>query len=360
MHENHHLEKRGGVWYFRLRHQGKQFYRRASKGISQARTKRDQWLDEFENYGDFLDRISVVDLSETEFVEVVAVWSKKQEIRIKQGQIKNSTWRDWRSVVNNRILPFMGSLPIGAVDIPTIERFLDSLNCGPKRINNILVPVRSIFKYAKRQGYIAINPMDDIDNLKLEQPDISPFDTEEMHSIIHAIPEQYKAFTITAFFTGMRFGEIAALRWESINFKRRLIQIRETLVYGEIGRTKTMRSKRDIVMLMPVYDALASLEVKGKFVFLDREGALLTPDHYRKVIWKPALKKAEIEYRPPIQTRHTFATLAIDSGEALGWVQKMLGHGSLQMIYTRYYSWVKQTARSDGSAFEAKSLLKSL
>ena len=90
------------------------------------------------------------------------------------------------------------------------------------------------------------------------------------------------------------------------------------------------------------------------------KGVLMTTDHYREVIWKPALKQAGVTYRPPIQIRHAFATLAIDSGEVFGWVQEMLGHGSLQMIFTRYYSWIWQKTRSDGSAFEARSRLKSL
>lgn len=77
----------------------------------------------------------------------------------------------------------------------------------------------------------------------------------------------------------------------------------------------------------------------------------MTPDHIREVIWKPTLAKVGLAYRPPMLTRHTFATLMIDSGEDLGWLQRMLGHGSLQMIYTRYYSWVKKTTRNDGSAF---------
>jgi len=110
-------------------------------------------------------------------------------------------------------------------------------------------------------------------------------------------------------------------------------------------------------MLTPVYDALCFLQQNGQYVFRNREGDLMTTDHFREVIWKSALEKAGVKYRLPIQTRHTFAILAIDSGEALGWVQEMLSHGSLQMIYTRYYSWIKRKNRSDGSAFEARSLL---
>ena len=62
----------------------------------------------------------------------------------------------------------------------------------------------------------------------------------------------------------------------------------------------------------------------------------MTTDHYREVIWKPALKQAGVTYRPPIQIRHAFATLAIDSGEVFGWVQEMLGHSNIAttQVYT--------------------------
>jgi hypothetical protein len=65
----------------------------------------------------------------------------------------------------------------------------------------------------------------------------------------------------------------------------------------------------------------------------------------------PALKKAGFEYRPPMQTRHSFATMMLSFGEDIGWVQHMLGHSSLQMIFTRYYSWIPRKTRNDGSAF---------
>lgn len=90
---------------------------------------------------------------------------------------------------------------------------------------------------------------------------------------------------------------------------------------------------------------------KSKHIFLTKDGDRMNPDHYHKVVWTPALKKAGLEYRPPIQTRHTFATMMLSFGEDIGWVQHMLGHSSLQMIFTRYYSWIPKKTRNDGSAF---------
>jgi integrase len=157
------------------------------------------------------------------------------------------------------------------------------------------------------------------------------------------------------FFTGLRFGEMAALKWRNVDLDRKTARICETLVYGVEGSPKTKKSNRDIDLLPPVIEALESQKQitygKSEHVFLDLSGNPLKTDHVRNVIWKPALKKAEIPYRPLMQTRHTFATLMLSEGENIGWVQNMLGHGSLQMIFTKYYAWIPKKTRNEGSAF---------
>ena len=139
------------------------------------------------------------------------------------------------------------------------------------------------------------------------------------------------------------------------HLNRKTARICKTLVYCEEGRTKTRKSNRDIDLLPPAMDALTAQGTrphkKSDYVFLDIHGKPLTTDHMREVIWKPALEKAGIEYRPMMQTRHTFATISLSEGENIGWVQHMLGHSSLQMIFTKYYAWMPKETRNDGSAF---------
>jgi integrase len=90
---------------------------------------------------------------------------------------------------------------------------------------------------------------------------------------------------------------------------------------------------------------------KSDYVFLNYYGRPLLPNSVNFHIWKPALKKAGLRSRSLYQTRHTFATLMLDGGELPGWVQKMMGHESLKMILERYYSYIKNYQRDDGSAF---------
>ena len=71
-------------------------------------------------------------------------------------------------------------------------------------------------------------------------------------------------------------------------------------------------------------------------------------------VWKPGLKKAGLSPQSMYQTRHTFTTLMLDAGEHPGWVQKMMGHETMQMIYEKYYSYIRNYERDEGGAFMEK------
>jgi integrase len=199
------------------------------------------------------------------------------------------------------------------------------------------------------------NPMERIRNLKTDKPDISPLSIEEVRSFLNNVSPRFKNFFMVAFFTGMRFGEMAGLKWHNVDFRLGVIKVRETRVMGEEGRPKTKKSTRDIKMLPPVIEALRDQrkETFGKsdYLFLNQYGIPLDPSPTNLYVWKLALKKSGMKQRSMYQTRHTFATLMLDAGEHPGWVQKMMGHETMQMIYEKYYSYIKNYERDEGSAF---------
>jgi integrase len=194
-----------------------------------------------------------------------------------------------------------------------------------------------------------------VENRKIEKPQIKPLSMEEVDRFLHAVNPFYKPFFIVAFFTGMRAGEMVGLKWDNVYFDRKTIKIVETRVYGLEGRPKTNSSYRDIDMLPMVYDALkeqaAKTRLRSKYVFLNLDDKPIEAETLRKNAWSKALKKAKLEYRPMIQTRHTFATMMISSGENLGWVQKMMGHSSLKMITDKYFAYIPNMTHNDGAKF---------
>jgi len=194
-----------------------------------------------------------------------------------------------------------------------------------------------------------------IENRKIEKPQIKPLSMEEVDCFLDVVNQFYKPFFVVALFTGMRAGEMAGLKWDNVFFDRKSIKVVETMCYGLEGRPKTNSSYRDIDMLTMMYDALKEkatrTRLRSRYVFLNQDDKPIEIETLRKNAWTKGLKKAGIEYRPIIQTRHTFATMMISTGENLGWVQKMMGHSSLKMITDKYFAYIPNITHNDGSKF---------
>jgi integrase len=346
--KDHHLKKRNDVWYFEVMVRGKRIKKALSMSITEARRLRDDYINGINLYGSIKKEEPV---KETKlFGEVAQQWAK-----IMSQKVKSSTLKDYRGAMNYYILPRFGNVPIKDIDFLDIEEFRSEMKCSNKRKNNVLVPMRSLMKFALRAGLIDKNPMDLIENLTVSKPEIHPMSIDEVHRFLDVVKPPYKNFFIVAFYAGMRFGEMAGLKWKNVDFRLGVIKVRETRVRGEEGRPKTPGSIRDIKILPPVAEALRDQRKatmgRSEYVFLNYYARPLLPNSVSYRIWKPALKKAGLKPRSLYQTRHTFATLMLDAGELPGWVQKMMGHASMKMILERYYSFIKNYQRDDGSAF---------
>jgi integrase len=349
--KNHNLTKRGNIWYLKVMAGGKRIKKALSPSITKSRELRDEYLEQIRVYGNILRPEPVREVKL--FGEVAQQW-----IKIKERQIKSSTLRDYRGAMNYYILPRFGNVPIDQITYLNIEEFISGLKCTNKRINNIMVPMRSMMKFALKASLIDRNPMDLVDNLKVSKPDISPLSMDEVNRFLDAVEPYYRPFFYVAFFTGMRFGEMAALKWKNVDFRLGVVRVRETRVRNEEGRPKTKGSNRDIKMLAPVIEGFREQRAitmgKSPYVFLNQKGRPLLPNSINYHVWKPALRAAGLKPRSLYQTRHSFATLMLDAGELPGWVQSMMGHESLKMILERYYSYIKNYERDDGQAFMEK------
>lgn len=359
--KNHHLVQRGDTWCFVSMINGKRLKKALSTSVTEARSIRDQYLKEIAVYGEIQSIKPILDVGEAEKNEVLFGEMAEKWVKVVVKKIKSSTLKDYKSAMNTYILPQFGNTPISQITFLQIEDFMAKLTCTAKRTNNVLVPMRAVMHYALRAGIIEKNPMDLVDNLKTDKPDISPLSMEEVNRFLEVVDPFYENFFTVAFYTGMRFGEMAVLKWDNVSFKMGMIKVRETRVRGEEGRPKTKGSVRDIKIMPPVMDALMNQKEKtfskSPYVFLNRDDNPLLPNSINYHTWKPALKKAGLKPRSLYQTRHTFATLMLDAGELPGWVQSMMGHESLKMILEKYYSYIRNYQRDDGGAFMEKVFL---
>jgi integrase len=156
-----------------------------------------------------------------------------------------------------------------------------------------------------------------------------------------------KNLIATFFFTGARAGEVIGLKWDCIDFKNKTIAIRRQINNGvEKDKLKTAKSRR----IIPIVETLIPFlkdqyKITGKkngHVFL----TCRTEKHYhsagkiREQIWKKALERANVTYRNLHQTRGTFISTLISSGEDINYVSKIAGHENVKVTLERYSEYI--------------------
>lgn len=223
------------------------------------------------------------------------------------------------------------------------------------RVNHLMTTLRMVLNEAADR-FSFPSPWIGIKPLKIPRTEVDPFTLDEVRYFLENVRKDFHNYYTIRFFTGLRTGELDGLQWKYVDFERRLITIRETVVEGEVDTPKTQSSYRTIQMSSLVYDALkAQYEVTGAlggFVFCSRTGQPLSHRNVTQRIWYPTLMRLGLKKRRPYETRHTAATLWLAAGENPEWIARQLGHANTKMLFEIYSRYVPNLTRQDGSAFE--------
>lgn len=258
---------------------------------------------------------------------------------------ERSTIRSYSKIVQNQLIPDFGNLTLSDVTPAIIREWRTKQNCSNKRINNILSPLRQVFKQAYFDELIDSNPFERISNLKVETREANPFTINEINLILKQLTGQERNLIEFAFWSGLRTSELIALRWEDIDFDNNRFYVRQAKVYGKIKTTKTKSSIRTVELQPAALKALQNQKKSTQYketVFTDKKtGKSWQGDQpIRKRVWIPALNKAGLMYRNPYQTRHTFASILLSRGENPLWVAEQMGHKDWGMIRKIYGRWI--------------------
>ena len=270
-----------------------------------------------------------------------------------------------RSTIDCHLMPHLGDIPVGEITKTHILQMRVEIakrkgrggneTLSAKTINRIMQLLNQALADAADQ-YGFTNPAEHIKRLKQRRVDILPFSFAETRLIISTVREDYRPYMLVRFFTGMRTGELHGLLWKYVDFERRQILVRETLVRSSMDYTKTDGSQREIAMSAPVYEALLAQRQRTgdqAFVFCTANGTPLDNDNFTNRVWYPLLRHLGLDARRPYQTRHTCATLWLAAGENPEWVARQLGHCDTTMLFKTYSRFIPNLTRTDGSAFNA-------
>jgi integrase len=318
--------------------------------------------------------------------------------------VRDSTAESYAGNFRLHILPELGKLRLDEIDRDRIKQFVAHLT---KKTHSRMVKVRTkdpksgnkvvtekiieapyskasiriflselcaVLNHAREDAWIISNPAERLTKFykqtNVVHEEIQPLTAEEIPLFLAAAKKtavQFYPLFLCALHTGMRSGELAALRWSDIDFNGRFIRLQKNISRGKIGGTKTGKSRRvdvsdDLLMTLESLqrDRKEEYLARGKneipeWVFLsagkrEKEGKHsegrrvemhnVKHRHFHKCLAKAGLRRIRFH-----DLRHTYATLLLMQGESLVYVKDQLGHSSIKMTVDTYGHWIPGSNR---------------
>lgn len=280
------------------------------------------------------------DITKITFPEFAELWINTYA----KVQVKPSTLLNYESMLSSSLLPFFGSVPLTAIRTQDVQRYVAKrLEDGksPATVQKALVLLKGMFKQAVEWGYLKINPASLVKPPRKVHVEMQWLLPNEIPLLLEALPEEWRPLFFTAIFTGMRLGELLALQWGDIDWNSSTIRVRRTVWNGQFQEPKTKNSIRSIGMSPRLYEVLkkhreSAISNQHDLVFTSNKGQIIDGSNLRKRVFDPALERAGLRKIRIHDLRHTFASLLINQGENLKYVQSLLGHASITQTVDRY------------------------
>lgn len=279
-----------------------------------------------------------------------------------RGPWKATTRRDYRSVLDAHLLPAFGHLQLAEVTAARIESWRrQQMQAGrlPRRTaQKVLAVLHGIFERARREYAFPTNPVDEVDRVATDHAGpIDFYAPEEVWALVRAAEsEQDAVLFVAAAFTGLRRGELIALRVRAVDFAKSTIRVEGSFSGGELSTPKSGKP-RAVPMAREVASAIAKLLAgrgdpdADELVFPGAGGGYLDGSALRRR-YRAAQKRAGLRALRFHDLRHTFASLAVNRVDIVK-LQAWMGHADVKttMRYLHHKSHADDAELLDG-AFE--------
>jgi integrase len=281
---------------------------------------------------------------------------------------KPSTVEDYAGILNKaeRGLPKKTVDRYEGGDIEGYVSIMKKAGRSPKTINNHLAFLHGLFAFAQKRGWASGNAVAEAERPRADSsdPDIRFIDLEELEGLQREVPDDVlgmveRPLYLTAAMTGLRQGELIALRWKDVDWKAGLVRVRRNYTRGRFGTPKTKRSSRAVPMPERVSVALKEHFKRSNYVGADdlvfchpETGNPYDASKMRKR-FKDAIEASGVRSIRFHDLRHTFGTRMAAAGAPLRTIQEWMGHRDYKTteIYADYAPDPVQGARWAEAAF---------
>lgn len=268
-----------------------------------------------------------------------------------RNQVKPATYQKYEGMVRNHIAPAIGDMPVRYVTSSVIERFSDDrLHNGRysggalsrRTVNDMLMILALVFSFAETEYQIA-GPR--IQRLREERREMRVLSAEEQTCLERYLSmdmDIYKFGVFLALYSGLRIGELCALRWEDIDGG--ILTVNKTMqrLKGQHGGTevvvstpKSIASNRRIPLPDFLLLRMEGFRRENGYVLANADGKYTEPRllqlKFEKMIAQAGLSKTNFH-----ALRHTFATRCVETGFDMKSLSEILGHSDVKTTLNRY------------------------
>ena len=340
-----------GIWWVFINHQG----RRKSKLVGTEKAAREfaERLKARLLLGEYgLDGENSQSTAPT-FSKLADDWLALQ---IKPDH-RTTTYMRYRQVLTTYVRPLIGRVPVSDLKRGHVVRVLRDIRAkGLSRstVETARNVISGTCEFAIDEEHLTSNPATGaMGRIGLKRSasrkPVTVFTRDEAALILETFRTRYPdwyPFFLAAFRTGMRLGELLALRWENVNWHERYIVIKQSFRNSRLTATKTGKVRR-IDMSDQLAATLKELHLKRKRealkagsnevvpIIFHTDGQHTSQNSVRNY-WRRLLDKTGLDYRKFHTVRHTVTSLLLSSGQPLNYVKDTMGHGSIQVTVDTY------------------------
>lgn len=337
-------------------HEGRRRLKMALKGATKAQAKK--LLREIE---DQLERgVYRPARDMPRFKAVAEDW-----LEFKRPNVRASTWKMYGSHLTHHFTD-IDPIKINRITIAQVERFItERMNAKMNitTLRKVLVTFNQVMNYAVRHRYIDHNPVREAEKPrgqgKEQKSKIRVLVPAEVGAFLNAVTDiKHKILFMLAIMSGARQGELFGLKWTDVDWVNSQVQIKRTFNNGAWYQPKSAASTRRID-LGPAMMAelkqwrLACLPSDLDLVFPSKAGTPLDHGHVISREFQPALKLAGLPRIRFHDLRHTYASLLIEQGENIKYIQSQLGHSSPSVTLNIYAHLLKPSNQQAAKRLES-------